>query len=815
MELESFKRLSLLVAPVLLLISCSIEPGRRGEAVDSHDPRPDVPTVVHVGAVAPDVLEITIRAQWVQPHEQIPYEAEPGDEIREETNERGIVISRTLVRAGEPVGWLAGKDKKNLTLFEQLRGEALDTAGLQKPETYTIDWVDEAGSPESTTPVAVYRKSKPTNWVEPTREMPMQHTVYLRLPSPLREDTSYQIAFHDLNVTPGVVDYEHRSAQARSEAVHVSQVGFRSDDPAKTAFLSLWLGTGGSYTYSQTPHFRVVEDRSGEVVHQGQGLLVHGADDEEELEATKNYSGTAVYRLDFGELTEEGRYRVCVDAVGCGYPFEIGPNTWLNAFKVNMKGFYHIRSGIELGLPFTTFRRPRGYHPGEGFKVIDSSTTLMDSGDGLNCLGTDTDNFGNLIAGRTEKLANNAWGGYQDAGDWDRRVFHLRCSRLHLELLSLFPRFFASLDLGIPESGNSLPDLLDEALYNIDCYKRMQEVDGGIRGGIEAEAHPREGEASWQESLSVMAFAPDIWSSYYYAGVGARAAYLLEQRKDVSAPAYRRTAILAMEWAEKRFRDWVSDSGIPRKPKTVRYERQLAALELYRLTRDPRWHTVFREDLVLENPDTRDPFMDANVGDAAFLYATMSEDLTDPDLRKSARAAVLADADRALQFQTRNAFGLTSSDPGRDLQAGFFSTPDAVQLCRAHHLTGDARYLEAVVRATQYSLGANPSNLVYTTGLGMNPPRNPLHIDSRVTGQKAPAGITVYGQFDYSRHRDEEEMIWPVKHYLEKVCVPDPYSWPVMEAYFDIYRWPLVNEWTPQQTMGTVSYVWGYLAARP
>jgi len=814
MELKFCRWLSLLIPITLILLSCGRDSDRPTEPAVSQDLHPEVPTVAHTGAVAPEILGISIQAQWVEPHSQVPYEAEADDQVHEDTNDRGIVISRTLFRDGKAIGWIGGTDQKTLTLFEKIRGAALDATQLDDPGTYSVTVTDSSGTKTSLVPVAVYRKSRPTSWVDPTREMPIEHTIYLKLPETLQEGLTYQIAFRNLNVTPETVTYVHSSKTNRSEAVHVSQVGFRPDDPAKTAFLSVWLGTGGSYRYPEPPNFEIVTDDGGAIAYQGQAVLVRVPDNSDASTPLENSTGTAVYRMDFGDLSKPGRYRVSVDGVGCSYPFQVGTDTWLDAFKTSMKGFYHIRSGIELGPPFTDYKRPMGYHAGDGFNVVGSTTTLMNSGDGLNCLETGKGRFGDLVEGKDEKLVNNAWGGYQDSGAWDRRIFHLRSSRLQMELMTLFPAYFASLNLNLPESGNSLPDILDEAIFNISCYKRMQEPDGGIRGGIAAEASPRAGEASWQESLTVLAFAPDIWSSYYYAGVAARAAFLLEQRMDVSAPAYRRTALLAMEWAEKRYQDWLKDSSIPRKPKTVRYERQLAALELYRLTREARWHMVFREDPVLKNPDIADPFMDANVGDAAFLYASIDETLTDPDLRKKAREAIIADAERALKFQNENAFGLTSSDPDRPLRDGFFSTPDVVQLCRAHYLTGEQRYLEAIVRATQYSLGANPSNLVYTTGLGLNPPQNPYHIDSRVSGQHVPSGITVYGQFPFAG-QEGEEAASPIRHELAAACVPNLLHWPLAEAYFDVYDWPAMTDWTPQQTMDTVSYVWGYLAARP
>ena len=62
------------------------------------------------------------------------------------------------------------------------------------------------------------------------------------------------------------------------------------------------------------------------------------------------------------------------------------------------------------------------FHPDDGVVVRASTCPLLNSGNGLNYLGTDKDNFGNLVKGRTDAVVPDAWGGYMDAGDWDRRA---------------------------------------------------------------------------------------------------------------------------------------------------------------------------------------------------------------------------------------------------------------------------------------------------------------------------------------------------------------------------------------------------------
>ena len=37
----------------------------------------------------------------------------------------------------------------------------------------------------------------------------------------------------------------------------------------------------------------------------------------------------------------------------------------------------------------------------------------------------------------------------------------------------------------LPESGNGLPDFLDEALYSLPLWEGLQEQDGGVRAGTE------------------------------------------------------------------------------------------------------------------------------------------------------------------------------------------------------------------------------------------------------------------------------------------------------------------------------------------
>ena len=127
-----------------------------------------------------------------------------------------------------------------------------------------------------------------------------------------------------------------------------------------------------------------------------------------------------------------------------------------------------------------------------------------------------------------------------------------------------------------------------------------------------------------------------------------------------------------------------------------------------------------------------------------------------------------------------------------------------------HFLTDEVRYLRAAVLACQTGLGANPLNLCYTTGLGHASPAHPLHVDSLVSGQPPPPGLTVFGPIDSRKMKQD----WAEK-IIAPFCHPRPPDWPIIECYWDVFWYPLVCEYTIQLPMARNAYTWGYLAARP
>jgi len=331
----------------------------------------------------------------------------------------------------------------------------------------------------------------------------------------------------------------------------------------------------------------------------------------------------------------------------------------------------------------------------------------------------------------------------------------------------------------------------------------MQTPEGGIRGGIESSDHPRHGEGSWQESLDVMAYAPDVWSSYVYAGVAAQAARWLASRDAALSEVYRESALRAMTWAEKYV------DARPAYPHQVRDDRNLAAAELFRLTGNVAWQTLFLKTTVFTQAGV-DLFVwqDHDQREAAWVYVRTRQPDMDGKIKGYCREAILREADNRVRNGQKAGFRWAKFEwqPG---QWGAFSAPDGVSLARAHVLTGQEIYLRTLVLACQTGAGANPLNLCYTTGLGYDAPLHPLHIDSRLTHQLPPPGITVGGPIDVARDKN----YWAQKM-AGRYCYPSVQKWPTLEAYWDVFWYPPMCEFTIHSPMAQNAYAWGYLAGR-
>jgi endoglucanase len=814
------KNLIILAVFAFLFLACSQEEKRNPDMLP-WNVESEKPTIIHAGWVDKGILGITIKEGNLVRSSLIPYTEQNGDSVSVIIDSNGQVKRRILFREGEAIGHLAGADHSHLSIFEKVTGDTLDQRLLGQTTSYTL-FTD--GNKSGFHPDEVFRKSKILTKSNVTNQIAMLHKIYLRVPDSSKDFKTIRINFGGLNLDQSDFVFFNDPQNTRSESVHVTHSGFRSDDPVKRGYLSIWLGTGGGHSFEEIPEFQVLEKKTGKVRYEGMATLAIALDGTEMLKEEKNYSKTEVWHLDFSDLNLPGEFVLYIKGVGTSFPFRIGDDVWKDNFITTMLGFLTHRSGIAIEEEMNVnFVRPRSFHPQDGVVVYDSDFSQIDLWADYG--GSQDGAFTGLIRNKTENRRTDAWGGYMDAGDWDRRIPHLNSTRQLLELYQMYPEYFSKVKLTLPEEemNNHIPDILDEVAWNVDCYGRMQGSEGGISLGIESAAHPVEGEPSWMESLDILRFSEDPHSSFIYAGVAAQLSRAIEKYDPNHAANYKESAIRTFDYAARyeshpRFMQ-LSPGNI----RAIRDQAAIAAIEMYKLTGEGFYYDIFRKysvvfdrEILIQNSGLRQL-------DAAFSLATANPDqiIHEKDISK-AKEFILAHADRMLTMLHGNTYSIVNRVPDVQVLNGYYSAANNQEICRAYYITGEKKYLEGAILSVMYTSGANPMNMTMTTGLGHNFPHRPLHLDSEFTGQWAPHGITVYAQADheyYQKTLPYEEVrrawgTWATYWFSGKLNTPSGWDWPPHEAYIDYSRFPSMNEYTIHQTFGPISYAYGFLAAR-
>jgi len=175
--------------------------------------------------------------------------------------------------------------------------------------------------------------------------------------------------------------------------------------------------------------------------------------------ATHSQSGDKVWWFDFSSLTTPGTYYVFdVTNNVRSYEFDINDCVYYNVLKQTFKMFYYQRCGSAKTSPFAL----NGYSD-----VACHKGNLQD---------TDCRLYNNTNASTSKDLS----GGWHDAGDYNKYVnFTFETMMDVLLAYGENPTVWGD-NFNVPESGNSIPDILDEAKYELDWLLKMQNTNGSV-----------------------------------------------------------------------------------------------------------------------------------------------------------------------------------------------------------------------------------------------------------------------------------------------------------------------------------------------
>ncbi|UXI70256.1 glycoside hydrolase family 9 protein [Tahibacter amnicola] len=622
-----------------------------------------------------------------------------------------------------------------------------------------------------TSPVAVGRNSYVWDQAATSSAMTMRHHLYLRLAAPLVENADYAVT------TPyGNRAWRFRAAEVVSEAIKVNQVGYAAFGSPYAVYAS-HLGDLPTNALSQPPHYRVRRVSDNSVVVEGTGMY-RGFDNDGPVAG-----GEHVYHLALGAVPEGGPYFVVVDGVGRSPPFGMGASASREIAYVVTRGLYHQRCGMALATPYTVFTRG-----------LDHTQVQV----------TDAEPPGFItMTGPMRSVA----GGYHDAGDFDRRQAHTLIPAWLLTLFDAYPSRFGDGQFNLPESGNGVPDWLDEALWGVRQWEALQEADGGVRAGTETTQHPTYGAVdAATDTLVYRTYRRDGHATASAAGMFAQAARLVAPFDAARAQQLQSRALSAWNWLQSA-----------NAPSAHTAQRMYAALQLYLLTGQPTYHDAFRAavtqlstagwpqqyHMAFFNLNT---IVDGMVFSPYFAPYLWTQRPTDAATRQVLMQWLRSSADGYLNADPDQPYGVgatTSVAWGGLTGQGRYADP----MIYLYRVTGEGRYRDAVARLANYPLGLNPLGKSYITGLGSNPPVTPLHLDSWFTRQRGLGvvpGITVYGPVPNPSSISYQQQVW-------SQAWPAWSSRPPARRYSEGWSFVAANEFTTWETMAPNAVMYAFL----
>ncbi len=725
-----------------------------------------------------------------------------------------------------------------------VHSQPLDMNSAMNPASYKISSADDPAFQPGIAPVSLGRKSKGKEFawfvdsmvngvtVNKRPDQVLEHQLFLDLPNKLQEGKTYMLQTGGLASNGDSWTFTYGDPTLRSEAVRVNTLGYVPSAPEKFGYVYYWMGDKGPLELDDMKNrpFHLIDTQTGKVSFSGvtQFRLPRTQAETGQNDDTPNanFLGADVWECDFSEFTKPGNYVLQVQGIGSSWPFRIANNIYHDPFYHVARSLYHNRSGIELQQPYTEFTRPAPHNPKltPGFENRLFYTTTR-----FTEWGSEGGERKLLDAGRKGNLTE-AWGWYQDAGDWDGYFTHLRVAQELLFAYELTPEGFSDSQLNIPESSNNVPDILDEAAWLPRYCQRLRAEllakgwgTGGVGLRVAADAYgpdekvlpngKRLGQGSWEDiGRDWVVSGEDPWSTYRYAGVAAHLAYNLNLAgvKDPEGTDWIREAIESYAWAQANTHPGDENNTTF----SLSDQRIYAAAALYRLTGEKLYHEQFKKDArainkfsLLNEDGLYGPSIYALGGGSGVPDEVVYERITAALLRSADEIIIKTPSRRSLRWGGNFNFPML---------VGQQTTPWVLEGMIGYNIVKRTdpekakAYLANLYNTADYFLGTNSQNMTWITGIGPRHPTHIFHMDAWYNGK----GKYHPGMIPYAHWRKDTKGAGPWdRGWPHHTVYPEIDNWPGNERYFANRCSPMTSEFTIHQQSGPAAAFYGFLHA--
>jgi len=508
-------------------------------------------------------------------------------------------------------------------------------------------------------------------------------------------------------------------ADTVSKEIRLNQLGFYPDAP-KIAII-----TASGYS-----DFSVTSSDKKEAVFSGKLKA--------SVEPALNGKKTSI--ADFTSFTKPGRYIITVKGLGNSFAFVIGKSVYHQLADASIKAYYYQRASTGLPEKYAGKWHRAAGHPDNKVLIHPSAATEK----------------------RPAGTIISAPGGWYDAGDYNKYIVNSGITMgTLLSLCEDFPEYIKKQNLNIPESGNKIPDVLDEIIYNLRWMLAMQDPnDGGVynkltNANFDAMVMPDAANTPRYVVQKGTAATLD------FAAVTAKASRILNKyKKELPglADSCLKASVKAWGWAQAnpnmaydqnkmnaQYTPKITTGGYG--DRNFADEFIWAAAELYITTSNQTYY-----EAVNMFPDERMPMPSwANVRLMGY-YAILDNQTELSGKAKSdlpmLKTRMVKLADDLIKGVEDRPYQTVMGKSNRDFGWGSNSLAanQGMVLIKTYLLTKDTKYLDYAHSNLDYLLGRNATGYSYVTGIGYKTPMHPHHRQSVADGVVDPVpGLLVGG----------------------------------------------------------------------
>jgi len=715
-------------------------------------------------------------------------------------------------------------NNNNIVLY----GSSLNLEAIKDMKNWVISSEeDEQYGKDGLNPDTCFRKSKvngmgqfgwlpevPHNtWGDYDYHYTFEHYLFLKLPKSLKQGKKYTIQAKPLTKSNSEYsEFAYDIFNSQSEAIHTNLLGYSPDSKIHAADLYIWMGDGGARDFSSFEGNNVyLYDINSQKSHQIGEVAFWKQGGIEFNEGGNGFDPikSKVWNIDFSGFNKPGKYRLVVEGIGCSQDFEISGDIFFEPFRVSTLGFFYMRIGEDSAGISPVPRRPL-WIPGKEPVNCKIIVTDMDpfhpdwqkeSGDKWD----KPEFFAKYIKkGSPENL--EAVGGHSDALDWDRHLGHVAISYDMLLPFLLSDGKIDDDDLGIAESGNGIPDIIDEARNEVDFWLKLR-YNGGYSHGL---TNPDKNHVLFQADNTALA----AWANALNAAMlgdcfrVAGKSSLMNEYRDSALVAYDYASALEDQQLDVKY-------GIGEDMMRGRDFKMTAAAYLFNLTGDKKFEEVIKQESMVDSDTAQINKRDHwNQIWAVAAYHKTPHKRGYPELYENMKKSIIFQAKKMEADWTKKR---ASRRAHANNNGYYLMLTNVTRTILAHSMTDNQEekdfFKNALTFEFDWSMGRNPANMILMT-TASTPLADKRSVQScYTTGQDDGVPGVHPGHTPYFNIHDwAPSMIMGTPSNLYKRSYPPKFEdWPRAEVFFNTrYVWAHA-EFTPQQTMRGKMALYGYL----